>query len=203
MARAVDGYSRFVATLKIVLPIAAIGLLSTLFFFSGEVDPTQSLPFKELDVANIAREQRLSGARSTGVTQDGSNFAVFAERARPDLANTEITRFVGLDAQIIDPKSGLVTALNAPTGFSDSGAEFAVFSGGTHIFTSDNLRMRTATLNLYLDENVIESAGRVDAEGDFGQLTAGRMRISQDGPGGTQVTVFQDGVNLIYQPAKE
>jgi lipopolysaccharide export system protein LptC len=39
-----DGYSAFVEWVKTLLPIAALGLLSTIFLFSGKVDVTQSLP---------------------------------------------------------------------------------------------------------------------------------------------------------------
>ena len=55
-----DGYSALVAWLKTLLPIAALGLLSTIFLFSGKVDVTQSLPYAEHNVAEIIREQRIT-----------------------------------------------------------------------------------------------------------------------------------------------
>jgi hypothetical protein len=57
-----DGYSALVAWLKTLLPIVALGLLSTIFLFSGKVDVTQSLPYAEHNVAEIIREQRISPA---------------------------------------------------------------------------------------------------------------------------------------------
>ena len=46
-----DGYSALVAWLKTLLPIVALGLLSTIFLFSGRVDVTQSLPYTEHNIA--------------------------------------------------------------------------------------------------------------------------------------------------------
>ena len=51
-----DSYSAFVTWVKTLLPITALGLLSTIFLFSGKVDVTQSLPYAEHNVANIIRE---------------------------------------------------------------------------------------------------------------------------------------------------
>ena len=42
-----DSYSRLVQIGKIVLPLVALGILSTLFLFSGEVDPEAAIPFAE------------------------------------------------------------------------------------------------------------------------------------------------------------
>ncbi len=55
-----DSYSAFVTWVKTLLPIAALGLLSTIFLFSGKVDVTQSLPYAENNIDNIIREQRIT-----------------------------------------------------------------------------------------------------------------------------------------------
>ena len=68
-----DSYSFFVAWAKTLLPIAALGMLSTIFLFSGKVDVTQSLPYAELNVAEIIREQRITKPYFTGISQVESN----------------------------------------------------------------------------------------------------------------------------------
>ena len=55
-----DSYSFFVTWAKTLLPIFALGMLSTIFLFSGKVDVTKSLPYAELNVAEIIREQRIT-----------------------------------------------------------------------------------------------------------------------------------------------
>ena len=198
MTARADGYSRFVVAAKIVLPIGAIALLSTLFFFSGRIDPTQSIPFKELDVATIAREQRISGPVSTGVTQGGSSFTLRAERALPDLMDEALTYFKRLNLELTDPGTGVVTTLTAPEGSSNTKSETTVFSGGTRIVTSDGMQMDTDTMRIFAAQDLMESDGAVTAVGDFGRLTAGKMRITQPEDAEGQVFVFTGGVNLLY-----
>ena len=89
----------------------SVGTLSTLFFFSGQIDPTQSIPYRELDVESIAREQRLSSPSSSGVTDDGSAFALTADRALPDPSDETITRFENLNIELLAPDTGVKTFL--------------------------------------------------------------------------------------------
>ncbi|MEM1302425.1 MAG: LPS export ABC transporter periplasmic protein LptC [Pseudomonadota bacterium] len=199
MARSADGYSRLVTALKIVLPIAALGLLSTLFFFSGEIDPTQSLPYKELGVETIAREQRLSKPNSSGLTDEGSAFTVTAERALPDADDDTITHFEDLNIELIDPDTAVRTYVSAPFGYSNSTSGETVLSGGTVIRTTDGMLMETETLRLFLDNDEMLTDNEVYAKGSFGELTAGRMRIAPVGPDLDHLAVFNDGVNLIYE----
>ena len=49
-------HSRVVGWLKILLPLAALALLSTLFLFSRGSDPTANLPFSETELNEIARQ---------------------------------------------------------------------------------------------------------------------------------------------------
>ena len=80
-----DGYSAFVTWVKTLLPIAALGLLSTIFLFSGKVDVTQSLPYAEHNVAEIIREQRITQPYFTGISNNGTKIAISAAYASPDV----------------------------------------------------------------------------------------------------------------------
>ncbi|WP_222611814.1 LPS export ABC transporter periplasmic protein LptC [Shimia ponticola] len=199
MASRADGYSRLVTALKVVLPITAVALLSTLFFFSGQIDPTQSLPYKELDVESIAREQRLSKPSSSGVTNDGSAFKMTADRALPDASDDTITRFENLNIELVDPDTDVRTFLSAPTGSSNSATGETVLSGGTEIRSTDGMLIQAETLRMFLDNDEIISDGPVTATGSFGDLEAGSMRIARAGPGQDHLAVFNNGVNLIYE----
>ncbi|MEO1705162.1 MAG: hypothetical protein AAFR50_07490, partial [Pseudomonadota bacterium] len=85
MAARRDGYSTAVGALKVVLPLAALGLLSTLFIFSGEVDPSQSIPYAELNVEQLAEEQRVTAPYLAGVTPDGAAVTFTGSAVIPDL----------------------------------------------------------------------------------------------------------------------
>ena len=44
-----DRYSRMVAIFKVLLPLAALAILSTLFLLSRTIDPTTTIPFADQD----------------------------------------------------------------------------------------------------------------------------------------------------------
>ena len=61
MAVADNTYSRVVGWLKILLPLGALALLSTLFLFARGIAPVGEIPYAELE--EIAREARISDPR--------------------------------------------------------------------------------------------------------------------------------------------
>ncbi|MBC7158325.1 MAG: hypothetical protein H5U20_12585, partial [Rhodobacteraceae bacterium] len=85
MARRDNAYSRVIAWLKLLLPLAALALLSTLFLVARTIDPTRAIPTAEVDVADLARDPRVRAPDYTGVTADGGALRVVAETAWPDL----------------------------------------------------------------------------------------------------------------------
>ena len=66
MARADNAWSRWVALLKIVLPLIALALLSSIFLLSRTIDPTATIPFTEVDVEDRVREPRLTEPKFSG-----------------------------------------------------------------------------------------------------------------------------------------
>jgi len=70
--------------MKILLPLAALGLLSTLFLLSRTVDPNQPIPVAEVGLEQRAQKQGASNATFTGVTDEGDLIKLNAEVARPD-----------------------------------------------------------------------------------------------------------------------
>lgn len=67
MAAFDNSYSRIIFWLKIALPLLALAVLSTLFLFSPRVDIDGALPYSEVDVEQLAREQRLTQPEYTSV----------------------------------------------------------------------------------------------------------------------------------------
>ncbi|HDR29767.1 MAG TPA: hypothetical protein ENN83_14595, partial [Rhodovulum sp.] len=59
MASHDNAYSRFIALAKIVLPLAALGILSTLFLISRDTPSGDDLPYSRVAVDELIREQRI------------------------------------------------------------------------------------------------------------------------------------------------
>ncbi|MBL9052753.1 MAG: hypothetical protein JNN02_03385, partial [Tabrizicola sp.] len=45
-----DAHTRVVTWLKVLLPLAALAILSTLFLLADQINPDDALPFAEVDV---------------------------------------------------------------------------------------------------------------------------------------------------------
>ena len=60
MATAGDGHSRLVFWLKIVLPLIALAILSTLFLVSRNIGGDGTVPFSDVDLDALARDPQLT-----------------------------------------------------------------------------------------------------------------------------------------------
>ena len=197
MAHAGDGYSRLVAWMKILLPLLALAILSTLFLVSRTIDPTQSIPYADVDVEGLARDQRIGAPAYSGVTADGAAISIEAKSARPEDSGK---RMIAVDPSArIDLPGGRSFTLSAGNGTIDQTAGLASLDGGTVIASSDGYRIETGALTARLDRTRVESAGPVAGTAPFGSLDAGSLVLKQT-PDGSYVLLFEGGVKLIYRP---
>lgn len=197
MAHFDQSYSRAVAGLKIVLPLFALGLLSTLFLLSKPVDPEANLPFSDEEVQELKREQRVGRPTFTGMTGDGSAITVVAEAARPDITNPDRFDADNLTAQI-ETERGILIDIEAPSGIIDNGTDRLTLSGGVAVHTSDGYIVLTDEVETTLDSTHLETAGQVEGTGPAGDLSANRMEMTQQTNGST-LMVFKGDVKVIYR----
>lgn len=197
MAAYDNAHSRIVAWLKVLLPLAALALLSTLFLVSRRMSPEMDLPYSEVEVQEIARESRLNAPRFSGVTADGAALSVTAVAARPDLARPGDASAEGLAGRLETP-DGIVTTLASASGRLDAGADLVTLQGDVRVETSAGYRMTSERLNAALDRTRLESPGTVSATAPMGRIEAGSMLMTAEGA--HYVVVFKDGVKLVYRP---
>ena len=191
-------HSRLVGLLKVVLPLAALAILSTLFLVSQGVDPEDAIPYAEVDVADRIREPRITDAAYAGMTADGAALSVQAADARPGVAGTpDGGKATGLTGRLETPDGG-VTDLVAGAGQLDAVADRIVLSGGVTVTSSTGYVMQMAGVSVATDRTALDSDGAVTATGPIGNLTAGALHIGTSGAG--YVVVFKDGVRLMYLP---
>lgn len=229
MAARDNVHSRLVAWLKILLPLAALGMLSTLFLFSHRIDPTKAIRYSKVDVKKLAREPQVTAPDYAGVTQDGTAVTVSAAVAQP-LTKAEApdpTRPGASASGIVarfERKDGATTTVEAPQGRVDPVKGQMQLAGGVRINTSDGYSIRTEGLTGALDRTHLQSIGTVTATGPMGRIEAGGMVISAPAvpvaPAaaamqatqaksagsaaavpGPYVLVFNGGVKLIYTPS--
>ncbi|MCI2400120.1 hypothetical protein [Aliiroseovarius subalbicans] len=200
MAAHDNTYSRVVAWLKVLLPVIALALLSTMFLISRSIDPTQAITYSGVDVEDLARDQRISGPSFSGVTEDGAAISFHADTARPEGGNMNRVSADQLTARIETPDGALVDIV-ARTALIDGDKQEVTLSDGVTLATSTDYLIEAEGLTAALDSTRVVTDGPITATGPMGRIVAGEASvIKHDGDATTYLLVFKHGVKLVYTP---
>lgn len=199
MERESDLRSRVVAWLKIILPLAALAVLSTLFLFSREIDPEDAIPFADVDVEGLARDPRLSAPEYSGMTRDGTAVRVSAENAQVDPAQASLIS-AGKVRLMLTAPDGASTEITTDSAELDGQANRLTATGGVRIVLSSGYVVDAPSVVAAMDRTDVETGEGIQATGPLGKITAGGMTISVIGDAGQHLAVFNRGVRLIYTP---
>lgn len=194
-----DHYSRMVSYLKVLLPLAALALLSTLFLISRNGDTEAVIPFADREIEERMRGQQVTGPFFSGSTSEGDEIWVTASVARASTDDPVIAK--DLEAEIRMVAGGRLT-LRSDRGTVHPDQDLARFIGNVEITTDDGMVVQTEALKTQLSAVHAESPGTVVATGDLGQFTAGHMEISSETEGGPVYLLFTNSVKLVYDPQK-
>ncbi|MBW6506470.1 MAG: hypothetical protein K0B00_06935 [Rhodobacteraceae bacterium] len=199
MARGYDDtHSWLVMGAKIVLPLLALSLLATLFLVSQRIDPSQPVPYADIDLDELAREPRMTEPHFAGVTEDGAALTVSAAGARPDAVGSGASA-TGIVARIDSP-GAFWADIVADEGRLDPIRGEVRLRGAVSLRTSAGYAIESDEINLTIDRTRIEAPVSVVADAPFGQLSAGAMTLSTSGADAPYLLVFNAGVKLIYHP---
>ncbi len=191
-------YTTFVTTAKIVLPLVALGLLASLFLFSGVQRDIRELPYSESEIAEIITGQRLSAPQYRGTLESGDVIAVTADSAAPSPEDRQTILAETVSARV-DRSDGEIIEMTAPRGGLDQTARTAFAEGGIVLTTSDGYELRAPRGTAAIDGLDVSAEGLVVVLGPGLRLEAGAMHLSGSGPGTEQV-VFTGGIKLLYRP---
>lgn len=190
-------HSQVVGWAKVLLPLAALVLLSTLFLFARKNEEAESIPYAEITA--LAREQVITNPSFSGVSDTGAVIQIRADAARPDL---EMPTRVTIDAPrlMLDAADGTSLRVNAGAGMIDSAAGIAQMTGLARLITSNGYTMESSGLDADLETGTVTSHGQMAIQAPFGQLTAGQVVIHWAESGEGQQLQFTQGVKLVYEP---
>ena len=195
-----DKYSRLVLWLKVALPLAALGILSTLFFVAESLNPDAAIPYAEVDVERILREQGMTRPTFGGLTNDGVQIALSADSVRPGADRRSQLTGDTLAAELLIPDRGQIV-IESPVGRIDTESGLATLSGGSFLESSTGYRLESEEFVVSYREATVRADQEVRATGPAGTLVAGGMELQrrpQDDQ--TYLLVFKNGVRLVYEP---
>ncbi|WP_420004539.1 LPS export ABC transporter periplasmic protein LptC [Arenibacterium sp. LLYu02] len=195
-----DRYSRIVAYLKVILPLASLILLSTLFLISRRVSTEPVIPFAKVDIESRLKGQQVTAPFFTGTTSSGHEITIAAAKALPgsDRSSASAT---DLEAEIRTTEGRSILLLS-DKGTLRPNEDIAELEGNVRILSTDGTRVETDLLEANLNGLEARSPGAVSATGPIGDFTAGTMRIFTETKNGPVHIEFTNGVKLVYDPAK-
>ncbi|XDA98127.1 hypothetical protein AB1M95_18860 [Sulfitobacter sp. LCG007] len=195
-----DAYSRLVTWLKVLLPLAALALLSTLFLISRVVDPTASIPFAETEIRDRLRDQQITGPFFSGTTANGTQIAFIAGRLITPAGTVGRNEAEQVEVEIETP-SGDRIVMTSDAATYDLTEDLTTLTGQVVISTSKQYDVRSDAVKARMSRLEIESPGPVAGLSPMGEINAGALRIlgaEADGPPSRML--FTKGVKLVYLP---
>ncbi len=195
-----DRYSRMVQFLKVLLPLVAILMLSTVFLLSRSIETDVSVPFPQTEINDRLADQVITQPDYRGITRKGEDVHIKAIQAAkgPEGSVPTAAEFRGRLGLL----NGGVITLDSNSGMIRPDKKTATFVGDVVITTTDGIQVTTDLLNTSLDEIRGDTPGQVNGTGPIGDFSAGRMTFGTEKKDGPVHIVFTDGVKLVYEPAK-
>ncbi len=198
-------HSRLVFWLKILLPLSALAILSTLFMVSRSLNPEDAIPYANVDIADRVREPRVTAAVFAGMTADGAALTIKAAQAKPGVSGTADAGHASDLSGLLETPDGARTDLAAEAAQLDQAARVMNLSGGVVVTNSAGYRIAMPGMAVQLDDTGLDSTGAVTATGPVGQITADAMHLGRADPDASAnkpayLLVFKGNVRLLYQP---
>lgn len=191
-------YSQLVQILKVVLPITAIVLMSTIFLIQAE-DPLDGvLVFSDFDRGTLSEGLTIRNPEITGVSDQGRAFRISAATAIPDGPTPKTIRFTQFIARMDDPNGESVDIV-ASQGVAEVQSQILRILGDVRIKTSNGYSARTEGAVADIQGGWLETSTEAIVEGPVGTITSGKLRI-EDRDGTNQFLSFGNGVKVTYLP---
>ncbi len=194
-----DAHSRFIGLLKLVLPLAALAVLSSLFLVARTINPEDAIPYADVDVADRLREPRMTLPVYATVTQNGAALKFTAAEARSDDQGGPSTAS-NVVGELITP-SGKRTDLVAQKGTFDSAKKTVYFEGDVVVVNTDGWKIESEDLTSSIVSTAIKTDRLTRVSGPNITITAQSMDLATNPDNAdSHVLVFKHNVKLVYLP---
>jgi lipopolysaccharide export system protein LptC len=197
--RRVKAYSRAVAWMKILLPLAAVAVIAVLFVSAQKPGDLTKI-FTAEELVALGAGLRLDNPRFAGVTPEGEPFAIRAEWALPDGAMPSFVDLERPEGEIV-MNDGRTLSAKADTGRMHREQKKLVLKGTVVLDTSDGYHIETGELEIDLDAKTAHGPGAVSGSGPGGQIEAGSFRAEAGEEGDRDGKIwFENRVRLVLIP---
>ncbi len=189
-------HSARVARLKVLLPLIALAILSTVFLLADRRDPGAGAAFGPGDPGAKAEDGRIVAPDYSGVAANGAALYLTAAQARPiepggEIAAEEVRG-------IWEGTDGGRVVVTSNDGRLGAAGKTATLTGNVDIVTDSGFRLTSRRMEVDAEAGRLVSPGPVEGTGPPGRIDAGAMQVEQSG--GHPLITFTGGVKLLYDP---
>jgi len=197
MASSLERHSRLVFWSKIILPILALAILSTIFLLARRINFDGALPYVRDQIDERANDPRMTRPDFSGMTKDGAALTVLAREARPGTNASRQTTATDLSAVYKTPGGESILIKSRDGGF-DSVQGLLTLTGEARLTTPDGYDVSADNMQAATNTVTITAEGNLIALAPLGQISADSMILT--GPAGAHHLVFNGKVRLVYKP---
>lgn len=195
MARGHGTYSRFVALMKILLPLIALAVLGTVFLFTSKNTIKSGLSFSRSDMAALEAGNFIRNPQIDGQTPNGTLFYLTADEIKPQADNSNRLAVTSLKG-MFDFSTGGSVHISANMAMMDAQAQTITFTTGGKVESADGTVAEVQTLFVNLITGEIRGTG-IEANGPLGHISADDFRIDSK-QNENHVLWFENNVRMLY-----
>ena len=190
--------------LRLILPLGAVVLLSTVFLVSRSIDPQRAIDMADVDITELTREPRIGTARVAGVTRDETVLLIEAAAVR-SVSDLDMTG--GLHLTLDQPVGEMKFPATRTVWFQAQHGEIEAerdrlhMRGDVMLQTSEGYDLRMPELVSALQTTHVTGIGGVEGAGPPGTLSADRLELRpKSGAENGYLLALKGNVRLIYLP---
>lgn len=197
-----SGYSRWVSSLKLALPIGALCLAAMLFLTTTDRNDLASA-FSARELASLGLGLRLENPHFTGQTAAGDPFVLTADWALPDKASPNKIGLRGPKGEVF-LGNGRRVDVASREGMFLRRKSFLTLRGDAVVTTSDGYRLESDAMKVDIEARRAETVGAVVGTGPQGRIDADHLEVVQnDGEGSPVTAIFTGNVRVTINGRAE
>lgn len=194
-----NSYSRFVTSMKFLLPALATALVLLVIAWPQMIPDQRSL---NIDWKRIAQEQaktlNMLNAHFSGVDENDQPFNVTADLATQAPGSEDVVELQHPKANL-QTTEGASVGLSARLGHFDREVEVLDLTGTVHLTHDKGFEMTTETATVDLKEGTASGDSAVSGQGPAGELQAEGFRLREKG----EVIIFTGKSRMLILPNAE
>ena len=199
MALSQNLYFQTMTGLKYLLPLAALGLLSIMFYMSQSAPEESQIPISERSLFDRVKGPQVNAPYFTGVTGAGDRLSMSANSVKPD---QNIEQDMAVDQVVLRIKTGpdQDILVSSDSGLMRNKEGLLIMEGSVQLVTQNGYQLSASRMTSKLDALWLYAEGPVMGIGAEGVFKAGSMEIFRNSETDGLQFNFKDGIKLIYDP---